>query len=919
MKTAAKDKKPSIIRWRGILAEHGRRERIVIAIALVVACLSLTCCQLGFAGIGLPGEYSAYAVVLLLPVALAAFLLGVWLGTFMGLVAGVVLYLHATYNPLDYYELMFVTPMTSIVMLTVTGFLLGLFFAIALRKKPGPVKSVIYTLLVCGLVSYAYSVGFVTNVIIQLAFNAVVAGVGDMSSVDQQAFIDSNVAVLAFRLGDVGMQARVDALLMAVFCVGAYAINEMAAHNKRRIGLRMLYATWLSVVVLFAFMITAAVTFVAITQRDVDDASDTIRQEVSYLCSLLDESNQHVQAIESFMRESGIDPDKLSEKAMDDLISTLSTNNLMTGYEKDADGTVVIAEVYGNTKDYIVSQSNDDAFSAGSRLEDCLKADMIMAITDSMAEDKIKRVTYDPGVVNLDTMQTGEAIRTQIVYLYAKQQDDQVVIMFKPSHMVFAERDVSMAWTSLSELALLLAVFAATQLLLSRVLVRRIDETNAVLSRITNGDLNARVEARDTRELESLSDGINDTVDALKGWISEAETRMDAELATAKEIQEAALPRTFPPFPDIAKFDIYASMHAAKEVGGDFYDFFLIGDDCDSGSGKLAFLVADVSGKGVPAALFMMKAKTQIRGYLESGMELGEAIENANRQLVDGNDAGMFVTAWAGVLEYATGHVEYVNAGHNPPLLWQAEGGWRWLDDKSGMPLGLFDGFGYEAFSVDCSIGDQFLLYSDGVTEAMSVEGELYGEQRLEGLVNVYFTMHPRKLIDTVRRDVARHASGAEQSDDITILALEVGIPPEVTATIIVPADDKQLPVVNDFIHTELDRRLCPLRAQNQLDIAVEELFVNVCHYAYTDETPESQRMVRIGYTYMADPPSVRVDIADDGVPYNPLAKPDAVTPDDIMEVPIGGLGILMAKNSVDEMTYERIDDSNIVSIVKKW
>ena len=329
-------------------------------------------------------------------------------------------------------------------------------------------------------------------------------------------------------------------------------------------------------------------------------------------------------------------------------------------------------------------------------------------------------------------------------------------------------------------------------------------------------------------------------------------------------------------------------------------------------------MIADVSGKGVPAALFMMKAKTQIRDYVESGMELGEAVENANRQLCDGNDAGMFVTAFVGVYDYANGHVDFVNAGHNPPLLWQ-ETDWRWLTEKSGLPLGLFEGLPYQAYSVDCKIGDQFLIYTDGVTEAMDVDGALYGEEQLIKLARANYPLHPRELIECVRRDVARHSTGAIQSDDITILALEVGVPPEITASLIVPADVDELPRVNEFIHTELDRRLCPLRVQHQLDIAVEELFVNVAHYAYPDATQENPGTARISYTYSADPPSITVDIIDEGIPYNPLAKPDAVTPDDIAEVPIGGLGILMAKRSVDEIIYERVDESNVVTIVKKW
>jgi len=477
-----------------------------------------------------------------------------------------------------------------------------------------------------------------------------------------------------------------------------------------------------------------------------------------------------------------------------------------------------------------------------------------------------------------------------------------------------------MGLTAIVSAVLLLAVFISVSYLVRKVVVRNIDQTNDALASITAGNLDVRVKADDTLEFKSLATGINNTVDALKGWIAEAETRMDEELATAKAIQEAALPRTFPPFPDILKFDIYASMNPAREVGGDFYDFFLFGGDgASDGNKSLGFVIADVSGKGVPAALFMMKAMTLIRNYLLSGMELGEAVENSNRQLCDGNDSGMFVTAWIGVLNYATGHVDYVNAGHNPPLLWRWDGGWTWLKEKSGLPLGLFDGLPYKAHALDCKVGEQFLLYTDGVTEAMDVNGELFGEERLMDVAGKGYQLHPRELLESVRRSVAEHAKGAEQSDDITILSLEVGVPPELTATLVVPADVDELPRVNEFIHTELDRRLCPKRTQNQLDIAVEELFVNVARYAYPDRTPEKPGMVRISYSYSAEPPSVTIDIADDGIPYDPLAKPDAVTPSDIMEVPIGGLGILMAKRSVNEMHYERIDGSNIVTIVKKW
>ncbi len=457
-------------------------------------------------------------------------------------------------------------------------------------------------------------------------------------------------------------------------------------------------------------------------------------------------------------------------------------------------------------------------------------------------------------------------------------------------------------------------MFAASSRLLVRIVADPIDRVNRALERIAEGDLATRTDEGSSRELASLSEGVNAMTVALEKQCAQIKEGIKREIDAADIVPTVA----FPPFPDIPRFDIYAGMQPAREVGGDFYDFFLIGDACDAESGKLGFVVADVSGKGVPAALFMMAAKTAIRGYMESGMELGEAFENANRKLCAGNDSAMFVTAFAGVLDYATGSIAYVNAGHNAPFLRQ-HGEWRQLTDKSGLPLGLFDGMPYKAFECTCAIGDELLLYTDGVIEAMDVDDALYGLDRLKALLDDNLDLHPRELIELVRRDVTWFSEGAEQADDITMLALEFGVPPEVTATITVPANDRELPHVTEFVHTELDRRLCPVRAQRQLDIALEELFVNVAHYAYPDATPDRPGEVRVSYTYSAEPPSITVEIEDEGIPFDPLSRPDAVTPTSIEDVPIGGLGILMAKRSVDEMRYERTDGTNVVTITKRW
>ena len=245
------------------------------------------------------------------------------------------------------------------------------------------------------------------------------------------------------------------------------------------------------------------------------------------------------------------------------------------------------------------------------------------------------------------------------------------------------------------------------------------------------------------------------------------EQRMQKELMMAKSIQTNVLPSHFPPYPDLmGKIDIFAKMITAKEVGGDFYDFYFVS------AKKLAIVIADVSGKGVPAALFMMRAKATLQGYLKSGLGIVEAVEKTNHRLATDNDANMFVTAWIGIVDIETGEVEYVNAGHNPPLAKRHDGTVEYLTALSGPVLAALDGARYRRHTLELAPGDGLLLYTDGVTEAMNGEKELYGEERLIKTMRVL--LGPRaadKLIGGVLRDVDAFVDGTEQTDDITLLA----------------------------------------------------------------------------------------------------------------------------------------------------
>ena len=246
--------------------------------------------------------------------------------------------------------------------------------------------------------------------------------------------------------------------------------------------------------------------------------------------------------------------------------------------------------------------------------------------------------------------------------------------------------------------------------------------------------------------------------------------RREKDLAMAKSIQANVLPANFPPYPNLVdRFDIFARMITAKEVGGDFYDFYFVG------RGKLALVVADVSGKGVPAALFMMRAKATVQGLLKGGLDVCEAVAAANDRLAEANDANMFVTAWIGIIDIETGALEYVNAGHNPPLVKRADGSVAYLTEKSGPPLAAMAGVSYRKRSVVLGPCDAILLYTDGVTEALNPAQGLYGEDRfigtLRGLVGSPST---EAVLQGVIDSIREFAAGAEQADDITLLGFKL-------------------------------------------------------------------------------------------------------------------------------------------------
>lgn len=351
-------------------------------------------------------------------------------------------------------------------------------------------------------------------------------------------------------------------------------------------------------------------------------------------------------------------------------------------------------------------------------------------------------------------------------YCMYQATEGYTIVAFMPRSEAALSRNVAVGVTTVMQIVVFAALFIMIFLLVRRLVVDNIYKINSSLSCITEGKLDTVVDVRSHVEFDALSNDINSTVDTLKRYISDAAARIDAELAFAKAIQHSALPSVFPPYPNRTEFEIQATMHTAKEVGGDFYDFYFVDED------TLAFLVADVSGKGIPAAMFMMTSKTLLKSYAESGMSVEEVFTTANEKLCEGNDAGMFVTAWMGFLNIKTGNVIYANAGHNPPAVKHADGSFTYLKSRPGLVLAGMEGIRYRKNELQLEPGDVIYLYTDGVTEATDSGNNLYGEERLLGILNQNAGATPNAVCDAVKADVDAFAGEAPQFDDITMLTI---------------------------------------------------------------------------------------------------------------------------------------------------
>lgn len=499
-----------------------------------------------------------------------------------------------------------------------------------------------------------------------------------------------------------------------------------------------------------------------------------------------------------------------------------------------------------------------------------------------------------------------QRISRPIMYINAAIDDFGNYFM---AYMGDAMRAVATVFLGIAVIIIIFSVFVSR--IVSGSITKPLEILTEGVGKISAGDLEYKIEFTDMKsgsEIQILADSFNAMTASLREYISDMvsmrmETeRIATELNIATRIQASMLPSIFPAFPERDEFDIYAYMEPAKEVGGDFYDFFMVDEN------TLAVVVADVSGKGIPAALFMVITKTLIQNNAQAQKSPREVFETVNNILRKSNDEGMFVTAILGYLDIATGKFVFVNAGHNPPLLLDGTRS-EWLKEKPNLIMAWKNNARYKEYEVTLNPGEVLFLYTDGVTEAMNPEKAQFGAPRLQETVNSNLGVSLKEFTSSVKNEIDAFAAEAEQADDITMLVLRYkGRGGFRMDELCIEAKLDHTAEVLNFVGERISG--CPPKTQKQIKVAVDEIFSNIARYAY--HLSSGGVTVRVSVSDV-----VMIEFEDSGTAYDPLTKDDPDVAKPLKERKIGGLGVFMVKKLMDSVEYRRDGDKNILTIRK--
>lgn len=433
--------------------------------------------------------------------------------------------------------------------------------------------------------------------------------------------------------------------------------------------------------------------------------------------------------------------------------------------------------------------------------------------------------------------------------------------------------------------------------------------------KIATGDFNYPLPVIKSKdEMMELHDSFHYMQEQLTNYIEELKIttgnkeRIESELRIASDIQMGMIPKIFPPFPERDDVDLYAVLKPAKEVGGDLYDFFI-------DSGKLFFIIGDVSGKGVPASLFMAVTRSIFRSIAIYYSNSKDIVSAMNNSMVESNDSNMFVTLFVGILDLATGNLSYCNAGHNPPVLIQSAGEeTNFMKIIPNVPIGLFANFQFRDESIALEKESTLFLYTDGLTEAENREYELFSENALiENLKQIPDDATPKTTTDLIIRSVKEHADEAEQSDDLTIMTIKYLGPEAMKRKLVITNEISEISKLSQFIE-EIGEELSlsPGLIMN-LNLVLEEAVSNIILYAFPKKKDQD-----ITVDLRKTNNSLIITITDEGVEFDPTKVDEADITLSAEDRPIGGLGIFLIKKIMNEVEYQRIDGTNVFTLKKK-
>ena len=384
--------------------------------------------------------------------------------------------------------------------------------------------------------------------------------------------------------------------------------------------------------------------------------------------------------------------------------------------------------------------------------------------------------------------------------------------------------------------------------------------------------------------------------------VSSEKERIGSELKIASGIQMGMLPKTFPPYPDRDEVTMYGAMVPAKEVGGDLYDFYIR-------DGKLLFCIGDVSGKGVPASLMMAVTRSLFRSVSQHEDSTKAIMMRINDAMSEMNESSMFVTLFIGALDLGNGNLRYCNAGHCAPVL--CNGSATPLTMDANIPVGVMPAWQYTEQNCTIATGNTVFLYTDGLTEAEDGQHRQFGEERMMDTLKQVKGLGPRRQVEEMMNTVHTFAGGADQSDDLTIMAIQF-IHPSQTHSITLPNDVQAIPQLAEFIDSIAEEHNIDMSTAMSLNLAMEEAVVNVMKYAYAEGTRGEVTVTAI----VADG-TVAFTITDNGIAFDPTAVAEPDTSLTAEDRPIGGLGIHLVRNIMDSVTYERRDSKNILTLKK--